>query len=396
MMNKNNRWLLPEGIEEILPPKAIELEQLCRQLIDLLSSWGYEFVLPPMIEYLESLLTGTGEDLDLQTFKLTDQLNGRLMGFRADMTPQVARIDSHLLKKSVPTRLCYLGSVLHTRPSKSGETRAPLQVGAELYGHSGIASDMEIVKLMLETLSVAGIEKTYLDLGHIGIFQTLCDQSTLDKQQQSDVFDILQRKAKDELKAKLKELNIKDKASLSLLELIEMNGDNAVLDEAATCFNNISEEIMNAISELKTLVESIQQHSNVNINIDLAELRGYHYHTGMIYTAFVHGKGEGIAFGGRYDDIGKTFGRARPATGFSTDVKSLLKYRNYQHVQAEKIFAPCHDDAGLENEINSLRSNGRIVVRELNGQQASAVEMDCTHELILLNGEWSVTEVTTK
>ena len=210
-MNIKNRWLLPEGVEEILPPKAIELEQLCRTIIDLFSTWGYEFVIPPMVEYLESLLTGTGEDLDLKTFKLTDQLSGRLMGIRADITPQVARIDAHLLKRDTPTRLCYLGSVLHTRPSKSGDTRAPLQVGAELYGHSGVASDIEIVKLMLATLKQVGINQTYIDLGHIGIFRTLSYDSSLSNAQQAQVFEALQRKAKDELKSFYKEWNITNK-----------------------------------------------------------------------------------------------------------------------------------------------------------------------------------------
>jgi ATP phosphoribosyltransferase regulatory subunit len=387
-MTITNRWLLPEGVEEILPPKAMQLEHLCRTIIDLLSTWGYEFVIPPMIEYLESLLTGTGEDLDLKTFKLTDQLSGRLMGIRADMTPQVARIDAHLLKRDTPTRLCYLGSVLHTRPGKSGETRSPLQLGAELYGHDGVASDIEIVKLMLATLSHVGISKAYIDLGHIGVFRTLSAASSLNDEQQTAVFEALQRKAKDELKSLYKEWNINDDASKALLDLVDLNGDVSVLDEAEKRFKKISSEVSKYIEEVKVLADSIKDKSDITINIDLAELRGYHYHTGMVYTAFVQGKGEGIAFGGRYDDIGSAFGRARPATGFSLDVKSLLKFQNTETTVAKRIFAPISDDVSLQNEIDRLRASGEIVVQELAGQQSTAKDMNCDRELVQDSGNW--------
>lgn len=392
-MNITNRWLLPEGVEEILPPKAIALEQLCRTIIDLFSTWGYEFVIPPMVEYLESLLTGTGEDLDLKTFKLTDQLSGRLMGIRADITPQVARIDAHLLKRDTPTRLCYLGSVLHTRPGKSGETRAPLQVGAELYGHSGVASDIEIVKLMLATLKQVEINQTCIDLGHIGIFRTLSADSSLNVTQQAQVFEALQRKAKDELKLLYKEWNITNAASNALLELVDLNGDIAVLDEAKKLLGNLSPESAQYIDEIKALAESIIGQIDVSINVDLAELRGYHYHTGMVYTAFVPDEGEGIAFGGRYDDIGSAFGRARPATGFSTDVKSLLKQQSKSSRNPSRIFAPISVDKALREKINALRKTGNIVVEELEGQKASASEMSCEQQLVLENGEWIVNDI---
>ncbi len=389
-MTTTNRWLLPEGVEEILPPKAIELEHLCRTIIDLLSTWGYEFVIPPMIEYLESLLTGTGEDLDLKTFKLTDQLSGRLMGIRADMTPQVARIDAHLLKRDTPTRLCYLGSVLHTRPGKSGETRSPLQLGAELYGHAGVASDIEIVKLMLATLKHVGINQSYIDLGHIGVFRALSSESSLNIEQQAAVFEALQRKAKDELKSLYSEWNVNDAASKALLDLIDLNGDVSVLVEAKKMFINVSSEVIKYISEVEALADSIKELSDVAINIDLAELRGYHYHTGMVYTAFVEGKGEGIAFGGRYDDIGSAFGRARPATGFSLDVKSLLKFQANEKKVAQRIFAPASEDLSLQKKINELRDSGKVVVQELEGQQATASEMNCNQQLMLENDEWVI------
>lgn len=392
-MTITNRWLLPEGVEEILPPRAMEVEHLCRRIIDLLSTWGYEFVIPPMVEYLESLLTGTGEDLDLKTFKLTDQLSGRLMGIRADITPQVARIDAHLLKRDTPTRLSYLGSVLHTRPGMSGETRSPLQVGAELYGHSSVAADIEIVKLMLATLQAVGIEQTYIDIGHIGIFRVLSDASSLNDSQQAVVFETLQRKAKDELKVLYKDWKITDAASHALLELVDLNGDVSVLEDAKKMFKKLAPELTNYINEVKTLAESIAEKADVSVNIDLAELRGYHYHTGMVYTAFVPGEGNGIAFGGRYDDIGSAFGRARPATGFSTDVKSLLKQQTLTREEPDRIFAPANEDAALIDKINTLRESGAIVVEALAGQSATASDMNCNQELRLESGEWKIKEL---
>lgn len=389
-MSTTNRWLLPEGVEEILPPKAMQLESMRRSIIDLLSTWGYEFVIPPMIEYLESLLTGTGEDLDLKTFKITDQLSGRLMGIRADMTPQVARIDAHLLKRDTPTRLCYYGSVLHTRPGKSGETRSPLQLGAELYGHAGVAADIEIAKLILATLKHVGIAQTYMDIGHIGVFRTLSAESSLNDEQQAAVFEALQRKAKDELKALFKEWNVNDSASKALMDLVDLNGDVSILDEAEKLLKKVSSEITAYIEEVKILTNSIQDQADVTINIDLAELRGYHYHTGMVYTAFVPGHGEGVAFGGRYDDIGKAFGRARPATGFSLDVKSLLKYQSIKINDVNRIFAPASDEDSLQIKINELRESGNIVVQELAGQQANAADMNCTQELVQENGDWVI------
>ncbi|MEM7027370.1 MAG: ATP phosphoribosyltransferase regulatory subunit [Pseudomonadota bacterium] len=391
-MTKINRWLLPEGIEEILPPKAMQMEHLCRELIDLLASWGYEFVIPPMLEYLESLLTGTGEDLDLKTFKLTDQISGRLMGIRADMTPQVARIDAHIMKQNVPTRLCYLGHVLHTRPEKSGDTRAPLQIGAELYGHSGSASDIEIVQLMLATLRHAGIDKPYLDLGHIGIFRDLSRASNCNAEQLAVIFEMLQRKAKDELKSYYNEQAINNEACLAMYDLIDMNGDIKTLAEAEKRFISISENVSSYLQEMKMLCESLQDKKDVDIHIDLAELRGYHYHTGMVYTAYVSGRGEGIAFGGRYDDIGSAFGRARPATGFSTDIKSLVKFASKSQT-LDKIFAPAGRDSSLLNKINELRESGKIVIQQLEGQTASAEEMDCEQYLQQENDQWVIKKI---
>ncbi len=389
-MTITNRWLLPEGVDEILPPKAMLLEQICRKLIDLFSTWGYEFVIPPMIEYLESLLTATGEDLDLQTYKVTDQLSGRLMGIRADITPQVARIDAHLLQRDVPTRLCYLGSVLHSRTNNSGDSRSPLQLGAELYGHAGVSSDIEIVKLMLATFNSLGIRNICMDIGHIGIFRSLISETKLSAEQKLEIFEILKRKAKDELKIYYKKLKKNDNKSKALLDLIDLHGDVTVLDDAIHSFGKSSPNITKYIAEVKALTESISDQSDVSINIDLAELRGYNYHTGMIYTAFIPNEGKGIAFGGRYDDIGSAFGRARPATGFSTDVKQLLELHNIKDKKLDRILAPINDDDLLSKKITELREKGKIVIQELEGQNSTVSEMNCNQLLVFEKNQWVV------
>ena len=392
-MNRIDRWLLPEGVEEILPPRAMRLERLCREIIDLLAGWGYEFVIPPPIEYLESLLTGAGEDLDLQTFKLIDQLSGRLMGVRADITPQVARIDAHRLQRDIPVRLCYLGSVLHARPGRPGDTRAPMQAGAELYGHAGIASDIEIVRLMLATLARAGLEQPCIDLGHIGLFRALSAASALNAAQQREVFDILQRKAGDELRALYKEWGVSDAAGLALAALIDFNGDQAILKEAAQRFAGVSAAAGRAIAELEALAAVIGNNADILVNIDLAELRGYHYHTGMVYTAFAPGQGEGIAFGGRYDDIGRAFGRARPATGFSVDVKSLIRFSDNSVAGNTPIFAPAGQEEALLKQINALRAEGEVVIQQLDGQKAGAEQMGCGRRLVFEDGTWQIRHI---
>ena len=389
-MTITNRWLLPEGVDEILPPKAMLLEQICRRLIDLFSSWGYEFVIPSMIEYLDSLLTATGEDLDLQTYKITDQLSGRLMGIRADITPQVARIDAHLLKRNTPTRLCYLGSVLHSRSVNSGNSRSPLQLGAELFGHAGVSSDIEIVKLMLATLSSIEINNICMDIGHIGIFRSLVSKSKLNAEQELEVFEILKRKAKDELKMFYKELKVDDDSSKAILDLIDLHGDPSVLDDALHAFKKTFPDVKEYLDEVKALTNSISDKSDLLVNIDLSELRGYNYHTGMIYTAFVPDEGKGVAFGGRYDDIGSAFGRARPATGFSTDVKQLLELQNIKEYSSDKIFAPINNDSELIKKIQKLREQGKIVIQELEGQKHTAIEMNCNQLLVFENDNWVV------
>ncbi|MEJ2094670.1 MAG: ATP phosphoribosyltransferase regulatory subunit [Gammaproteobacteria bacterium] len=393
-MVTHKRWLLPEGIEEILPPHAEQLEDLCRRIIDLYRTWGYQLVMPPLVEFLESLLTGTGEDLGLQTFKLTDQISGRMMGIRADTTPQVARIDAHNLKAEGPNRLCYLGTVLHTRPESSGGSRSPLQVGAELYGHAGIESEAESLCLMLETLKLAGVEDIHIDLGHVGIYETVLKSACLDKNQETELFSILQRKATSELNDLLKQWSLPKKLGDKLRFLIMACGDASILDQAAKELSDSGGSIKRCLKELKTLVALVNKClPGAPLFFDLAELRGYHYHTGIVFTAFVPGSGQGIAFGGRYDAIGQAFGQARPATGFSTDIKTLLSLGRQKEFKRQAIFAPAKEDEKLNKKIVALRKKGEIVIRALPGQKQSARQAGCDRKLQLKDGRWQVVKL---
>ena len=390
-MKTHNSWILPEGIEEILPPRAEQMDRLCREIIDLYTTWGYQLVIPPMIEYMDSLLSGTGKDLDLQIFKLTDQLSGRLMGVRADTTPQVARIDAHNLKRDVPTRLCYLGTVLHTRPENTGGNRSPLQVGAELYGHKGIESDIEVLCLMIETIKKAGLENIHVDLGHVGIYNNLIQLAMLDEDSESALFDVLQRKAMPELNEMISAGMLPAEVGKMFKALITSIGSIEDFREATDLFETISPEIKDCLNDLQSMAEMVSKRMpEVSLNFDLSELRGYHYHTGIVFTAYVPGYGQGIAFGGRYDDIGSAFGHARPATGFSTDIKTLLGLNNKNIESRCGIYAPRSDDPDQEQAIINLRSQGEIVICELAGQDDTAENMGCDRRLELQAGQWTV------
>jgi ATP phosphoribosyltransferase regulatory subunit len=369
------RWLLPTGIEEILPPQAQALESLRRDLLDLYRGWGYELVVPPFIDYLESLLTGTGQDLDLQTFKLTDQLSGRLLGVRADMTPQVARIDAHHLRRDTPTRLCYLGTVLHTRADGFAGTRSPYQIGAEIYGHAGIESEVEVIGLLIATLRAAGIGECYLDLGHVGIFRGLARQAGLDAAAEHALFDALQRKAVPEIESLVAGFELPAASAAMLVALAELNGDDALV-RAETVLAAADGAVQSALDDLRRLAAALAGWlPEVSVHYDLAELRGYRYKTGAVFAAFVPGWGLEIARGGRYDDIGRVFGRARPAVGFSTDLKGLLRLGNgpeRRAVETAAILAPWSSDPALRARVAELRRAGERVIDALPAPAGSA------------------------
>jgi ATP phosphoribosyltransferase regulatory subunit len=392
MATENERWLLPEGIEELLPPQAERLETVRRDLLDLYRTWGYELVITPFIEYLESLLTGTGSDLDLQTFKLTDQMTGRTMGIRADITPQAARIDAHQLCRESPTRLCYIGTVLHTRTDGLAGSRSPLQIGAELYGHSGPESDVEILRLMLETLGRTGVGDVYLDLGHVGIFRGLAHRAGLDARQEAALFDALQRKAVPEIEALLDALAVDDTIIRMFGTLPELSGDE-VLERADRVLADAGDEVKLALANLRDVAELVRSAlPNVPLHFDLSELRGYHYHSGVVFAAFVPGRGREIAVGGRYDRIGEVFGRARPATGFSADLRTLLQLGSPSPSAREPnrggYLAPWSDEPSLKALIADLRAAGHRVICVLPGQQAGAREMGCDHVIEWENDRW--------
>jgi len=392
-MQQKDSWLLPDGIEEILPEEAKHLENLRSKLLELFACWGYDLVIPPFIDFLDSLLTGSGHDLDLQTFKLTDQLSGEMLGVRADMTPQVARMDAHNLKHEWPTRLCYVGTILHTRGDPLEKTRSPMQIGAELYGHAGEESDVEVIQLMLEMLAITGLLNVHLDLGHVGIYRALSRQAGLTELQEGELFDVLQRKARPELQELMDSYTIDNDLKLMFLKLPELNGGKDTINKARAVFPKANGEVNKALADLEAIAEKMSaRFPSLPISFDLAELRGYHYHTGVVFAAFVPSVGKEIARGGRYDNIGAVFGRARPATGFSADLKLLssLSKQSCQVVQRELIFAPYSEDVALHEKIRDLRAQQQSVVQQLPGQTGSAKELGCTFILEQENQNWVV------
>ncbi|SDW97622.1 ATP phosphoribosyltransferase regulatory subunit [Nitrosomonas oligotropha] len=380
-------WLLPEFVEDILPAEAIHIEGMRRQIIDLLMVHGYQQVVPPLLEYVESLLTGSGSDMDLHMFKVIDQLSGRMMGLRADMTPQVARIDAHLLNFEGITRLCYANSVLHTAPAGITKTREPLQVGAELYGHSGLESDLEIQRLMLQCLTVSGVSAIQLDLGHVAVFRGLIKGAGISHELEAELYAVLQAKDVSTLQELCVDLQKQTREALLLLP--ELYGDHKVLADAASRLPDYR-EIRAALNELSIAKEELKPIVD-EIAFDLADLRGYHYHTGMVFAAYTSGCSNAIALGGRYDEIGKAFGRARPATGFSMDLRELSRLMKPQSYP-KAISAPYQKkNTELENKIEQLRKVGQIVVVELPGQKGKS--LDCDRELILHDGQWIVKKI---
>lgn len=392
-MQREN-WLLPEGVDEVLPPQAVVVEQLRRDLLDLYAGWGYKLVFPPFLEYLESLLINTGGDLDLKTFKVIDQITGRTLGIRADITTQAARIDAHQLRDDKPTRLCYAGTVLHTKSDGFAGSRAPLQVGAELYGHSGVESDLEIICLMMETLKLAGLEDIYIDLGHVGIFRGLVQQAGLSEKNELELFDALQRKSVPEIKELISQFDIGEQEAAMLIALPELSGEDA-LDRAKDLLSQANSDVQDALNELIHLADLLQKRTpELSLHFDLSELRGYHYHTGVVFAAFVPGLGQEVARGGRYDDIGAAFGRARPACGFSSDLKLLMRLnKSVEQTVNNGIFAPWSDDPSQHQAVEKLRKEGKMVVMGLPGQVGSAEEMGCSALLSLQGNEWVVTAV---
>jgi len=397
-MTRADRWLLPEGVEEVLPPQALMLETLRRDILDLYQSWGYELVITPLIEFLDSLLVGSSHDLDIHTFKITDQLSGRMMGVRADITPQVARIDARNLHRDGPVRLCYADSVLHTLPRGLLSSRAPIRIGAELFGHPGVACDVELIVLMAETLRLAGISDVHIVLGHVGIFRNLLAAAALDKDAESELFDLVQRKAYNKVDSLLEQQLSDPVLGGMLRSLSRLSGDASVLASAEDIFANAPAPVRTALSELSQIAERVKQRlPEVTLGFDLSELRGYQYHTGIVFAAYTPAHGSEIAKGGRYDDIGEVFGRARPASGFDADLKTLARLSSREYPRRCVILAPDLDEPGLLALVSTLRADGHAVVSNLDDGIPNATlinELNATRCIVSdSSGGWQVVDL---
>lgn len=386
---KEHNWRLPDGVEEVLPPGARALELLRRRVLDLFDAWGYEYVVPPMIEYLDALLVGSGSDLELQTFRMVDQLSGRMLGIRADMTSQAARIDAHSLRTDATQRLCYAGTVVHANPQGILESRVPLMAGAEIYGAAGLDADAEVIVLMIEALRLAGIEHPVIELGHVGIFRAIAADAGCEPALESALFEALQRKSQPDLEDQLNDSHLDDRHRELFTALPDLLGSIGVLARARKLVRGLS-EAQRAIDELEQLAGAIKDRGiDQELRYDLCELTGYGYHAGIVFAAYSADFGRAIARGGRYDAIGEAFGRARPATGFDLDLRRLpAGPTRARHA----VWAPAldgHPDgqrSALWQTMTQLRAEGERVIGALAANETAAD--DCDRELVWRDGKW--------
>ncbi|RQR57906.1 ATP phosphoribosyltransferase regulatory subunit [Burkholderia sp. Bp9125] len=376
-------WLLPENIADVLPSEARKIEELRRRLLDRFRSYGYEMVMPPLLEYLESLLTSGGNDLRLRTFKLVDQLSGRTLGLRADITPQVARIDAHLLNRQGVTRLCYAGNVLHTRPRGLHATREQIQIGAEIYGHAGLEADLEVQQLMLDALRLTGLSRIRLDLCHAGVLGALFARDARAAERGEALYDALAGKDVPLLNELTDDLGADTRAALRALP--HLYGDASVLDEARAKLPALP-EITRALDDLAQLAAQVR---DAEVAIDLADLRGYAYHSGAMFSAYVDGVPNAVARGGRYDHVGQAYGRARPATGFSLDLREIARISPIE-ARGAAILAPWAQDDALRAAVAALRDAGEVVIQALPGHDHVLDEFACDRSLVERNGAWVV------
>lgn len=392
-INNGDRWLLPVGVEETLPAEAAQIENLRRKVLDLLDTWGYELVMPPLMEFLDSLLTGVGHGLEIETFKLTDQISGRMMGVRADMTPQVARIDAHYLRSNGPRRLCYLGPVLRTRPDCLGCSRVPLQLGAELFGVKSSDADVEIVELLVETLHCIGLDSLHVDLGHMGVFQGLCKAENLDGMNQDKLTSAIGSRSRDDVTRLCESLDLSARATDLFVLLTSCSGDVDSLPDVAEKFSAASDEVSLAFENLITISSSLKKKlTGSRLYFDLAAIKGKSYHNGLVFSVYMPGSGRAIASGGRYDDIGIAFGRARAATGFSLDLRAISSYVDDSKPESKTIIANYDEDAGLLETVRQLRASGKRVIfnYEDSDSETADVNNDEVSKLVRKNGEWIV------
>lgn len=390
-MTPVERWMLPDGIEEILPPEAQQVEQLRRSLLDLFHRWGYDLVIPPMMEFTDSLLVGLGKDIDLLTLKVTDQLSGRSMGIRADMTPQIARIDAHSLTRDGVNRLCYAGHVIKAQMQSALDTRSPIHVGVELYGESGLEADAEIISLLLAVMEHAQVNDVCLDLGHVGIYRALARAAGLSPENEISFFNLLQAKALTEIHDWISR-NVADvQAAAWLTALPRLSGARNMLTTAREIFAGAPTEVFAALDDLETLAANLHnRYPEAQLYFDLSELTGYHYQTGVVFAAFVPGMGTAIARGGRYNHIGEVFGRARYATGFTADLIVLSRLGGNQPPKSPGIFAPPSTNPELWQVVQTLRSHGERVVMATTTSTRPLEFQHCDRVLIEQDGQFHV------
>jgi len=391
-VSKVDSWLLPDGIDEVLPEQARLIEGSRRQLLDLYNSWGYDLVIPPMVEFTQSLLSGFGSDLDLMTFRLTDQLSGRMMGIRADITPQAARIDAHSLNRQGPNRLCYAGTVLQTKPRGPLESRTPISVGVELFGEASVSADIEVIELFLKTLDEAAVDGVHLDLGHVDILRGLLTASDLSSDQEAELFELLQSKATAELDSWIS-ANISD-ANLAqwLKSLPTLAGGTEILAEAKKSLAGAPSQVIDALAQLQQIIDALSD-QQVTIYLDLGDMPGFGYHTGVVFAAYKQGYGKALGNGGRYDNIGEAFGRARTATGFAFDLKSLVANGQFEQRDQGGIYVPESADAERLEQIAALRQQGERVVQGFAGQVVDFQEMNCDRQLIKRDGQYIIEKI---
>ena len=390
---QKEKWLLPDGVQEVVPPLGESLEILRRTVLDTMKSWGYQLVIPPGLEYLDSLLTGLGPDLNLQTFKLVDQITGKTLGIPADITPQIARIDFNINPSARISRYCYAGAVLHTLPDGFAGSRNPLQIGAELFGHEGPESDAEVITLLLEVLSVAGIEEPNLELGDMGLFRGICELANFDENQEELVLGSLLKKNVGEVKVLLSRFSIDEKVQDLLLSLLKLNGTAEVLTDAAKSFADGPVELQKAVESLEELVHLLRQRCpNLAIGIDLAELKGYRYHSSTTFSVYTPSAGRAIAWGGRYK-VSNDSSLQREATGFSVDLRTLFSLGDISPNEQLVVVAPHSKEPDLHVAIDKLRAIGNVVVQSFPSVGVESIDKRSTKQLVKRKDEWVLEDI---
>lgn len=389
MTASKNKWLLPDGVEELLPDQAQHVEMFRRRVLDTFKLNGYLLVQPPLLEYLDSLLTGAGHDLDLLTFKVTDQHTGRMMGIRADMTPQLSRIDAHVLNQSGPTRLCYAGPVLQTAHRSGFHSREPMQIGAELFGCGKLEADVEIIRLCAEVLQCLEVNPLKFDLGHVGIFNALVSQAGLSQPQADQLLTICQQKSWPDMSTFIEKNTIRPQLADLFMDLLDLEGPpDEVFRRAKKLFKDTHEDVQDQLDQFEALISLIREYQpELDLSVDFLELRGINYHTGAVFSVYCDAFTNAIAKGGRYDDVGRAFGRARQATGFSADLRQLMNFSDFtSDFSRDPVYAPFDSDPSLRQFINELKNQGEIVIIGFGDEQYS----DKARHLVKHQGQWMV------